>query len=121
VLEGQACTSALEKGEELVVEPSQASVLKLAKGSAAARRRVTGQRADVAEPQVMFVALTPETITLSWRGVPIADEETLWDLGLRDDDAVALEFESPVVPDQLRILRSPTPEKKAKGDKKKKG
>jgi len=41
-------------------------------------------------------------------------------LGLRDDDAVSLEFVSPVLPASLLLLRSPAPEKPPKGAKGKK-
>ena len=35
------------------------------------------------------------------------------------DDAVEIEFESPAMPDILKLLRGPEPEKKAGGKKKK--
>ena len=72
---------------------------------------------------VTIISLEPEQMRLSFvRGdqVEIADTALLWDLGLRHDDAVTLEFESPVVPDQLKLLRSPSPEKPEKGKGKKK-
>ena len=40
----------------------------------------------------------------------------LYDLGVRTDDAIELEFESPVTPTELTIVRSPAPEKKSKKD-----
>ena len=40
-------------------------------------------------------------------------------LGVEQDDQVELEFVSPVTPNQLKIIRAPAPEKKAKGGGKK--
>ena len=36
--------------------------------------------------------------------------------GVRTDDVIVLEFESPVLPDELRVLRSPAAEKPKKGE-----
>ena len=35
---------------------------------------------------------------------------------MRTDDVIVLEFESPVLPDELRVLRSPAAEKPKKGE-----
>jgi len=123
VVEGGVQTASLKKGEEVLMEPDQIFILRNAKGTAISRRVASGAQADVAESQLVELTLLPEAITLSWRGIIIKDSASLWDLGLRQDDMVALEFEPPVMPDQLRILRSPAPEKKKggkKGGKKKK-
>lgn len=43
-----------------------------------------------------------------------ADESTLGELGVQQDDPIELEFLSPVTPKQLIIIRAPAPAKKAK-------
>ena len=70
--------------------------------------------------------LKPEDMRLVWTGRTLADEEVLYELGLRQDDPIVLEFTSPVTPNELTLLRAPAPEKKekkadggAKGKKKK--
>ena len=53
----------------------------------------------------------------------MADEDLLWTLGVRTDDELTLEFESPAMPQVLQTMRAPVPEKppkKDKGEKKKK-
>jgi len=114
-------TSALQKGEELIVDPTNAMILRNAKGTAKARR-LLGDVAEITDTQVAFVDLKPAGIRLSFHGSNIEDGAKLWQLGLRQDDAVILEFESPSVPDPLKLLRSPVAEKpqKDKGGKKKK-
>ena len=44
----------------------------------------------------------------------ISDPLVLWELGVRQDDQIELEFVSPVQPEKLKILRAPAPEKGAK-------
>ena len=55
----------------------------------------------------------------------VLDTDVLWALGCRTDDAIEMEFDSPLQPDILKLLRGPEPEKPAKGSqgggKKKKG
>ena len=202
-------TDALTAGEELVLEASQASLLRSGKGTAKARRRETGRAACVSDAQVGFVVLRPEAawpdeegaFRLSVGGVtigegasvaglargikwvdvggvrpeapavelfngelaealregrtefteaelhafgtpfdtvaqaallqdgfiaarpeayfrPAAFGETSGGLRLRQDDAVILEFASPLIPDPLKLVRSPgAPAKEKKGKK----
>ena len=82
----------------------------------------------------MLLELPPEAQQLSFHGVQLTRaEQTLWDLGVRQDDQIELEFLSPVVPAKLKLVRAPAPAKgakkaaagggkaKAAGGKKKKG
>jgi hypothetical protein len=113
-------TDAVALGEELIIDTSQAMSLKGGKGATRARRIVSGQQCAVTEPMIAFLGLTPEQMTLSYEGKAIGDDERLFALGCRTDDAVELEFESPAQPDILKLLRGPEPEKPAKGGGKKK-
>ena len=123
-------TSELRQGEELVVDPYQAASLKGGKGHVNARRvalgqpKVHGQVATVADTQVWFVELRPEQLRLSLPGprscpslekAELDDGVRLWELGVRDDDALAFEFESPASPELLKLVRSPAAEKPGKG------
>tara|TARA_B100000780_G_C20933973_1_gene372360 strand:- start:200 stop:427 length:228 start_codon:yes stop_codon:yes gene_type:complete len=59
--------------------------------------------------------LPPEKQRLNFHGLQLgADERTLGELGVQQDDQIELEFLSPVTPNQLKIIRAPAPEKKAK-------
>jgi len=115
-----AGTSMVTLGEELIVDGSQASVLRAGKGVAKAVRMVSGTACYVVEPMVAFLNLPAEMMTVSVGGTPLLDTDSLWALGCRTDDDVTLEFESPALPDILKLMRGPEPEKKEKGGKGKK-
>ena len=75
---------------------------------------------QVVETNAVMLELPPEKQRLNYRGVQLGtDETTLGELGVEQDDQIELEFVSPVTPSQLKIIRAPAPEKKAKGGGKK--
>ena len=58
---------------------------------------------------------------LLFDGLPMPTDDpelSLWALGVRTDDHLCLSFDSPVIPDKLRLVRTPAPPKAPKGDKK---
>jgi hypothetical protein len=74
----------------------------------------------VVETNAVMLELPPEKQRLNYRGVQLGtDETTLGELGVEQDDQIELEFVSPVTSSQLKIIRAPAPEKKAKGGGKK--
>ena len=77
---------------------------------------------QVVETNAVMLELPPEKQRLNYRGVQLGNGEvTLGELGVEQDDQIELEFVSPVTPSQLKIIRAPAPEKKAKGGGGKKG
>ena len=69
----------------------------------------------------LAAALPPAEQRLLFGGLPMPTDDpdlTLWDLGVRTDDHLCLSFDSPVMPDKLRLVRTPAPPKAPKGDKK---
>ena len=65
----------------------------------------------------MAIDIPPAKQRLTYGGVALDDDaERLWERGVRTDDVIVLEFESPVLPDELRVLRSPAAEKPKKGE-----
>ena len=59
--------------------------------------------------------LPPDKQRLDFQGRSLTEDDlTLWELGVRQDDQIELEFLSPVQPEKLKILRAPAPEKGAK-------
>ena len=57
---------------------------------------------------------------LVWDGLPLRDPTAcLWELGVRTDDHLCLAFTSPVEPALIKLVRTPGPDKKAKGGGKK--
>jgi hypothetical protein len=114
-------TGAVTLGEELVVDSSQVAALRGGKGLVAARRvagRAHGEILMISEPMVAIITLPPEKMKLSFLGAEIKDSDSLWELGCRTDDLVALEFESPASPELLKFMRTPTQEKSGKDKKK---
>ena len=83
-------------------------------GALSVRRAEKGAQADVLESCLAPLDLPPEKQKLLWRGRAMADHELLWDLGVRADDEIELEFESPAMPHVLQVLRRPGPAKPAK-------
>ena len=80
----------------------------------------TGYEILINDSNVTQLQLDPEQLRLSFRGLDVPDDARLWDRGVRHDDAVVLEFESPAQPPILKILRAPAPPKKEKKGKGKK-
>ena len=120
-------TDKIRAGEELLLDPAGLQLLKGAKGSASARRRATGEPALVGVDQVAIFTLKPEAawpdeegaFRLSFGGT-VLDGDTLLsalERPVREDDAIALEFASPAMPEMLKLLRGAVPEKAPKGDK----
>lgn len=117
-------TDEISQGEELIVESR--SQLSGGKGACTTYRIATGQVCNAPATELHMLDLKPEDMRLVWTGRTLADEEVLYELGLRQDDPIVLEFTSPVTPNELTLLRAPAPEKKekkadggAKGKKKK--
>ena len=110
-------TGAVRKGEELILDAPEAAKLKGGKGSGLARRRLGGDAVEVSEAMVAFIAPPPDKMRLSYAGAEIGEAQVVWELGVRTDDLVTLEFESPATPEILQLLRSPDPPKKEKGGK----
>lgn len=89
---------------------------------ASARRSESGELALVSDAQVGFVSLDPRapwpdgegSFALSFRGAPLEGNTPLTELGVRQDEELALEFRSPAMPDALRLLRAVAPEKTPK-------
>ena len=100
------------QGEELIIENKQS--LQGGKGTCKTYRIATGRLCHAVDSSVHILDLKPEHMTLLWTGRALADGEVLFELGLRHDDSVALEFESPVTPSELTLLRSPPKEKEKK-------
>lgn len=113
-------TDAIMLGQELLIENK--GQLGGGKGALSLRRVSDGRHLQAVESSVMLLDLPPAKMRLQWMGRALADDEVLYALGVRTDDAIDLEFESPTTPNELVVMRSPAPEKKAKkdGGKKKK-
>ena len=73
---------------------------------------------NVIDTNLVQLQLPAEKQKLCLHGVEVTDTTSLWALGCRTDDAVELEFESPVMPPILALLRAP---EKPKAEKKGKG
>ena len=112
-------TSAVRLGEELLIQ----DVSKLiGKGAASAFRALSGRPILVEEKLLVLLELPVAMQQLSFRGRLLADEELLWTAGVRNDDAIILEFTSPVMPKPLLLLRAPPAIKAARmGGKGKQG
>lgn len=112
-------TDKIRAGEELLLDPAGLQLLKGAKGSASARRRATGELALVGVDLVAILTLKPEAawpdeegaFRLSFGGT-VLDGDTLLtalERPVRQDDAIALEFASPAMPDMLKEEPSAPP------------
>lgn len=113
-------TDAVRAGEELIMDVMKKGMLSTGKGSVMAHRMTTGEVCNIADPMVAFLDLKAErSIKLSYAGKEVLDDERLWKLGVRTDDAIDLEFESPALPEILKLLRGPDPPAKGGGKKKK--
>lgn len=127
-------TSALRQGDELTSDERYGGSGGAKKGGASLLRVASGAPVAVPDGAAVKLELTPEQQTLSFRGAALLDEAaTLWELGVRTDDDIQLEFASPVMPAVLQSLRArtrvaapsgasaaPSGGGKAKGKKKKK-
>ena len=116
-------TEAFGPGEELVTTAPFAGE---GKGKPITVFRVSkGRPALIGDGSIVPLALPVEKQSLSFHGVPIADDACLWNVGVRHDDTIALEFVSPTVPKPLEQVRAPDKPKGAgkkgggKGKKKK--
>ena len=107
-------TDAVTLGQELLIENK--AQLGGGKGAISLRRVSDGRPLQAVESSVVLLDVPPAKMRLQWMGRALGDEEVLYDLGVRTDDAIDLEFESPVTPNELTVMRSPAPEKKAKKD-----
>jgi len=112
-------TAALFLGEEVIGMGGGGDGKK--GGALTVRRAEKGTQCDVLEGNLVLLDLTPPKQKLIWRGQPMEDQQTLWDLGVRTDDEITLEFESPAMPQVLQIMRAPAPEKPPKKEKGEKG
>ena len=107
-------TDEISQGEELIVESR--SQLSGGKGACTTYRIATGQVCNAPATELHMLDLKPEDMRLVWTGRTLADEEVLYELGLRQDDPIVLEFTSPVTPNELTLLRAPVKEKEKKAD-----
>jgi len=108
-------TVAMQLGEEFITsEPINGEVGKGKPLAAVRARSKTGYEILINDSNVTQLQLVPEQLRLSFRGLDVPDDARLWDRGVRHDDAVVLEFESPAQPPILKILRPPAPPKKEK-------
>ena len=119
----KAGTSDVRQGEQLVTAVPFAGE---GKGKPINAFRVRkGLPVTVSDSNIAPLVLPPEKQRLSFHARKLDDETVLWDIGVRQDDVIVLEFESPVTPAVLQLLREEKPkgEKKGKGGggKKKKG
>ena len=117
-------TPEIRLGEEFISTVPHLQEMGKGKPVSVIRARRGGMPFNIPDTNVIQLILPVEKQKLSFHGVEVSDTTTLWGLGCRTDDAVELEFESPVQPPILKILRGPEPEKKGKkggGGKKKKG
>jgi hypothetical protein len=108
-------TSAVRRAEEFVI-PGGLGDGK-SKGALQVRKAESGRSATVADSNLVAIDIPPAKQRLTYGGVALDDDaERLWERGVRTDDVIVLEFESPVLPDELRVLRSPAAEKPKKGE-----
>ena len=107
-------------GEEFVTSAPMQGEMGKGKPISVIRARQGGEPVLVNDMNVAPVLLPPEKQRITFRGMDAQDHALLWDLGVRQDDCVSLEFESPCEPPVLKILRAPVMPK-AKGGKKGKG
>ena len=114
----KAGTSAIRQGGELISDYSAAAVDRK-KGLLTLRRAANGRLVNLHESSASMLELPPHLQRLDVHGCAMADESaTLWSFGVRHDDHIQLEFLNPVMPEKLKIVRAPAPEKKAKkGDR----
>ena len=114
--DAKAGTEKFGAGEELV---TTAPFSGEGKGKPISVFRVRrGRPATIGDGNLTLLALPTDKQTLSFRGRPIGDDQILWNLGVRQDDTINLEFASPTMPQKLQIVRAPD---KPKGEKKGKG
>ena len=106
-------TSTMKVGEQLVLTTPFAGEGK-GKPINAIRTR-TGKPVVVMDSNIVLLTLPPEKQRLWIGGQQIDDNALLWDVGVRHDDAVMLEFESPTMPAILQLLRAPDKPKGSKG------
>eukprot|EP00908_Phaeocystis_cordata_P003260 Transcript_13552.p1 GENE.Transcript_13552~~Transcript_13552.p1 ORF type:complete len:354 (-),score=135.97 Transcript_13552:172-1233(-) len=101
-------------GDEFVSD-RHVEALDRKKGVLVVRRVKSGRVVKVAEANAAILDLPPDKQRLNFQGRNLTkDDLTLWELGVRQDDQIELEFLSPVQPEKLKILRAPAPEKGAK-------
>ena len=114
-------TTAVRRAEEFVIPGGMGDGK--SKGALQVRKAESGRAATVSDANLVAIDVPPAKQRLSYAGVALDDDaELLWERGVRTDDVVVLEFESPVLPDELRVLRDPTagakPKKGDGGEKK---
>ena len=113
-------TTVLRLGDELLLEGG-AHLLLGGKGPLPCFRASSGRPAVVLEGNITPLVLPPPKQSIVFRGRTLADDEILFELGVRDDDTLMLEFASPAMPPVLKLLRESAPPKAAKGKGKGKG
>mmetsp|Transcript_7170 Transcript_7170/g.14341 ORF Transcript_7170/g.14341 Transcript_7170/m.14341 type:complete len:316 (+) Transcript_7170:36-983(+) len=117
-------TDDIQQGEELIIEnklhlqggKGPVCTYRMETGRKCIDGRPTGRVCNVVDSSVHILDLKPERMALMWMGRALADDEVLFELGLRHDDSVVLEFASPVAPSELTLLRAPPKEKENKAD-----
>ena len=107
-------TDEISQGEELIVENKLH--LQGGKGACKTYRIATGEICEAPAAEMHILDLKPECMTLLWTGRALADDEVLFELGLRQDDPIVLEFTSPVTPNELALMRKPVEVKEKKAD-----
>ena len=107
-------------GEEFITSAPMQGEMGKGKPISVVRARKGGAPVLINDTNVVQLLLPPEKQRITFRGMDVPDHACLWDLGVRQDDLINLEFESPCEPPVLKILRAPSMPK-AKGGKKGKG
>ena len=99
--------SALRQGDELTSDERAGGSGGAKKGGAALLRVASGATVLVPDGAATKLELPPEQQRVYFRGAALLDEAaTLWELGVRSDDEIQLEFSSPVMPAALQTLRA---------------
>ena len=118
----KAGTVAMSQGEEFVT--SQPFVGEMGKGKplSVVRASKGGAPVLVNDLNLVMLHLPPEKQRLTFHSSDVRDASLLCELGIRTDDTIMLEFESPCAPAVLQLLRAPVVPKegKKKGGKGKK-
>lgn len=107
-------------GEEFITTAPMQGEMGKGKPISVIRARQGGAPVLLNDVNLVQVHLPSDKQRLTFRGMDAPDTAMLWALGVRQDDCISLEFESPCEPPVLKLLRAPVMPK-AKGGKKGKG
>jgi len=117
----KAGTSAVKLGDELIYEGNFDGTKKTALNL---RRADSGWPLVVNDNNLLLLELPPAKQKLYFIGRLLEEEVTLGEVGLKHDEELVLEFESPAMPEILKKMRAAPGEggakEKKKGGKKKK-